>query len=103
MLKQQNKEVKAIEKRFYKTLIAIPSITTLICVIFIISDMLFNNFDPSEEMFLRHQYFFKFLFLFILTIPLNLFIILMACFGFIIFGLTDWPFASKEKAHYNPL
>lgn len=99
MLKN-DKEKEAIEKRFYKTLIAIPSTTTFLCVLLIIWDICFNSIDPSEETFIKTDYLLKFIFLLICSVPINLGLILIACFGFIIFGLTHWPF-SDEKSNIN--
>lgn len=89
--REKDRERKTIEKRFYKTVIAIPAITTSLATLVITWDIFFNTFDPIQEMFLTQDYLLKFIFLLIISIPINLILILIASFGFIIFGLTHWP------------
>ncbi len=89
--REKDRERKIIEKRFYKTIITIPSITTSLATLIITWDIFFNNFDPAQQMFVTQDYLLKFIFLLILSVPINLILILITCFGFIIFGLTHWP------------
>jgi hypothetical protein len=95
----KNNQEKALEKSFCKTIIAIPTITTTLCVLLTTLDLIFKFIDPSQEMFIQNAYFLKFIFLFICTIPINLILVLIVCFGFIIFGLTKWPF-DKDKNQF---
>jgi hypothetical protein len=94
---EKDKERKMVEKRFYKTIIAIPAITASLATLIITADMVFNNFDPAQQMFLAQDYLLKFIFLLVISIPINLILILIACFGFIIFSLTQWPSFSSSN------